>query len=158
MKHRPNRTRQPVTERVAAKFLANVDQSGDCWTWTGKTDKDGYGVFYKDGGDFRAHRVGYEIGHGVSPGDLCVCHHCDNPQCVNPAHMFLGTNAENTADRNAKGRQMRGERQRFAKLCESDVIAIRASMARQVDLAAQFGVTQGAISAVKLRHTWKHVT
>ena len=157
MKHKPNRTRQPVTDRVAAKFFANVDRSGDCWLWTGKTDKDGYGIFYKDGGDFRAHRAAYEIGHGVAPGDMCVCHRCDNPRCVNPEHMFLGTSETNTADRNAKGRQARGVRQHLAKLDDRAVVAIRASAARQVDLAAHYGVSQAAISFIKLRQTWKHV-
>jgi len=157
MKHRPNRTRQPITHRVVAKFFESVDRSADCWLWTGKTDDDGYGVFYKDGGDFRAHRVAYEVGHGSAPGDKCVCHRCDNPRCVRPEHLFLGTSPDNTADRNAKGRQAKGERVRFAKLTEADVLAIRASNERQVDLAARFGVGQPAISAVRLRQTWKHL-
>ena len=174
--HKPNRTRLPVTERVSAKFFANVDRSGDCWLWTGKTDKDGYGLFYADGGDFRAHRAAYEIGHGVAPGDLCVCHRCDNPRCVNPDHMFLGTNAENTADRDAKGRTARGDRSGSrtcpesvprgencgtSKLTEGAVRSIRLALAagtRQESLAQEFAVTQGAISRIALNKTWRHVT
>ena len=157
---RQNRTRQPVTVDVANAFLASVDRAGSCWTWTGKTDSDGYGVLYKDYADFRAIRIAFEIAFDVSPGALFVCHRCDNPTCVRPDHLFLGTSQENTADRHAKGRSARGERIGAAKLTESSVLDIRASLRkgdRQVDIAKRYGVTQAAVSAIKLRHAWGHV-
>lgn len=160
MKHRPNRTKQPVTDRVASAFLSSVDRSGECWIWRGKADKEGYGILYKDGGDFRAHRVAYELAFDASPGDLQVCHRCDNPQCVRPDHLFLGTIAENTADRNAKSRQAKGARCGMAKLDDDTVRRIRAELAtgaRQVDLAERFGVSQASISLIGLGATWRHV-
>lgn len=161
MKHRPNRTHQPITESVAAAFYARVQRTESCWTWTGKTDKSGYGVFYKDGGDFRAHRVAYAIGNGVGPGTMFVCHRCDNPRCVRPDHLFLGSNRENTADRHAKGRSAKGSSSGAAKLTESDVAAIRAALrggAKQVDMAIRFGITQANVSEIARGKTWRHVT
>jgi hypothetical protein len=161
VKHRPNRTRQPVTERVANAFLARVDRrGGECWTWTGKRDSDGYGVLYIDGGDFRAPRVAYELANDRAPGDLMVCHRCDNPACVNPSHLFLGTGQDNTRDRNAKRRQARGERSGVAKLTDAAVREIRAALSMgetQVSVAGRFGVTQATVSLVKLGRVWGHV-
>lgn len=169
------RTRKPITTAIASRFLSQVDRSGECWLWTGKQDKDGYGVLYADRGDFRAHRIAYELANDVSPGDLFVCHRCDNPRCVRPEHLFLGTSQENTADRNAKGRQAhgdrtgarlyphrvpRGERHGAARLTASDVKEIRSLSADgvlQAELMKKFGVSQGAISHIVTRKCWRHV-
>lgn len=176
MKHQPNRTRMPLTLSVMDRFLPNIDRSGDCWLWIGKVDKDGYGVFYANGGDFRAHRVAYEFAFDVAPENQCVCHRCDNPQCVRPEHLFLGTNQENTADRHAKGRSAvgdrtcarmyperlaRGERSGSAKLTETDVRAIRAALEHGASYAAlgrQYGVTWSAIKWIHIGRTWRHLT
>ncbi len=160
MKHRPNRTHQPLTLRVFDKFYPQVDRSGECWLWTGRLNKDGYGMFYIDGGDFFAHRVAYGFANDVSPGALCVCHKCDVRRCVNPAHLFLGTQRENTNDRNAKGRQARGERAGLSKLTEADVRSIRSAYEQgstQKSLGVLYGVTQSAIAAITNRLTWRHV-
>lgn len=103
------RTMSPIT-----RFWSKVDRSGECWTWMAHCSPSGYGQFYPGDRDqpsnVRAHRYSYTITYGPIPDGLCVLHRCDNPPCVRPDHLFLGTNAENTADRHAKGRSARGDR------------------------------------------------
>jgi hypothetical protein len=83
---------------------------GRCWSWTGSTDQDGYGLLKIRGQRVRAHRFSYELNVGPVPTGYCVCHDCDNPNCVKPAHLFLDTQAGNLADMCEKGRQATGER------------------------------------------------
>ena len=145
---RPRKLR-PVQERFEEKFRqASRDE---CWNWHASRDRDGYGHFDKT----RAHRVSYQLYVGPIPDGMAVCHRCDNPSCVNPAHLFLGTLAENNADRNRKGRQSRGIdhatiRSRACttkKLSDDQVREIRrryssgAPGCRSVDLAREFGVS-----------------
>ncbi len=79
-----------------------------CLLWTGPTDRKGYGIMSFEGSTRRAHREAWSLAYGIIPVDMHVCHRCDNPPCCNPAHLFLGTTQENTADKVAKGRQARG--------------------------------------------------
>lgn len=135
-----------------------------CWLWLGHADSRGYGTV-RDGKMKKAHRLSWEIHHGPIPDALCVCHHCDNPSCVNPAHLFLGAYADNNADRDRKGRggalgAPPGERNPRARLRESDVVAIRAAVAaeeRRAAIAHRFGVTTSTISMVARRKTWASV-
>jgi hypothetical protein len=142
-------------------FLANVaPQENGCWTWKGYKRPGGYGEAYFGVRPNRerilAHRLAYEVTKG-DPGALLVCHTCDEPSCVNPEHLFLGTIQDNMDDRNRKGRQARGERNGPAKLTEDQVRAIRADPRMNTEIAKDYGVFETTVSTIKHRRTWKHV-
>lgn len=108
----------------------------------------------------RAHRAAWELSGNYIPPGLCVLHRCDNRQCVNPKHLFLGTLADNVADCVSKGRQARGEKNRHAKLSEQDVLKIRKALARGEQgklIAARYKVTPTAISYIRNRKVWVHI-
>lgn len=141
---------------VAPRFWAKVRRGGDdeCWLWTASVSGTGfkYGQFtLPRSGDGRqphvkAHRLAWILTHGPIPDGFKVCHRCDVPLCVNPTHLFLGTQAENLADCRRKGRM---PRERNAKLSISDRAAIRTALvggARQIDVARRYGVSRALIS------------
>jgi hypothetical protein len=145
------------------RFWGKVDHSGDgCWVWRAGRNRRGYGTFRLKSGSALAHRVAFELEHGPIPPGMHVCHHCDNPPCVNPAHLFLGTDADNVADMMAKGRKRTvvptGESHPSAKLTWAKVAEIRRLYAAgghsQRDLGRQFGVGLCAIQGVVTRKTW----
>jgi len=143
------------------RFWEAVDVSGDCWEWRGSTRGHGYGALRVNGRTTSAHRFSYELAYGPIPDGLFVCHHCDNPPCVNPAHLFIGTCKDNTRDMLSKGRGNRpkGVRISRAKLTEDDVRYIRRMRGEigQKELAERFGVSQGNISSIQLKRIWEHV-
>lgn len=138
------------------RFWAKVDKSGECWLWTAGRTADGYGMFKVGGKVRKAHRVSWVIANGDT-GDLLVLHRCDVPACVNPAHLFLGTDADNAADRTVKGRGAKGERMGRAKLTYENVASIRERVAggeMQKALAAEFGVATSTIARIVIGERW----
>jgi hypothetical protein len=128
----------------------------ECWEWRGALKKNGYGVLTVNHRQVLVHRLSYEL-HNGDIGDLCVCHSCDNPKCVNPNHLFLGTHQENMDDKVEKGRVSRGEDLPQTKLTVEDVLFIRESAESLRALSKRFGVSYQAISLIRNRKTWNHV-
>lgn len=138
-----------------------VTESG-CWEWNGPRSNTGYGVVYHAGETLIASRVAYRLWKGDEPGDLFVCHTCDNPPCINPEHLWLGTNADNMRDMAEKGRadSKPGELTHNAKLTDEAVREIRTRRAAgEVGslLASEYGVTESCISQVATYRSWRHV-
>lgn len=134
----------------------------DCWIWQGSTCRDQYGQIRLIKRNWRTHRLMHFITFGTMPDDMLCCHKCDTPRCVNPAHLFLGTDADNNADRKAKNRTKspKGEKSGMSKLSQSQAMEIREARARGVrliDLAPKFGVSLSTISCIARGRTWGHL-
>ena len=132
-------------------LIDNYQSSGslDCINWPHFKDHDGYGKVRVDGQMRYAHRVAWERTFGAVPEDLCVCHRCDNPACVNPNHLFLGSHVENMADMKSKGRARGGKSVAMGRLTSAQVHAIRIDLRPNKEIAADYGVGRGYVSAIK---------
>ena len=156
-------TRLRRTPPPAEHFWAQVKILGpdDCWEWQGGKSRKGYGHARFDDHTVAAHRVAWILTHGPIPESLQVLHKCDNPPCCNPAHLFLGTNADNMADKIAKNRQPHGTKIPLAKLNEQQVIEARQCYAEGgisiAALAREYGVNRITMKNALQRHTWRHV-
>ena len=154
------------------RFLSKVDKrDSGCWLWTGAVGTAGYGHFAIDSHAVKAHRVAYElfVGEielldGVDSRGTCVMHTCDNPKCVNPEHLVLGTHSDNMADKMMKGRfvsrPLLGERHQNSKLKVDDIYLIRSLNyvgAGLQQIAEVFGVSRGTVHKVLNGSTWAHV-
>lgn len=152
----------PKNASLSERFWEKVNKNGpdECWPWTGGATPEGYGRFgIGNKAMCSSTHFSWELHHGSPvPDGLWVLHRCDNPPCVNPAHLFVGTQLDNMRDRNAKGRAnlARGERAGRVKLTEADVRKIRAG-GKPRDLAAHFGVNESTISDVRTGRSWKHL-
>lgn len=149
------------TESAAERFSKRISKSEDgCWLWLGVKLPRGYGRFWFGGGKMYAHRAAWILANGAIPDGLQVLHRCDNPPCVRPEHLFLGTASDNMRDAALKLRTC-GEKNAYATLTEQTVRAIRlrcASGERQEDVAKAFSTTQSQVSRIVLRKRWKHVS
>lgn len=156
-----------VHEVAEMLFWSKVVLGGrdECWLWTGAKSNRSYGRFGVAGKNRRASRIAWALHHGRDPGPLHVCHTCDNPMCVNPHHLFLGTDLDNSNDKCSKGRQHIpvgefGEANPASKLTADKVKEIRrlcASGLSQSKVAAMFGVEQTNVGLICRRKTWANV-
>ena len=166
---------------LRARFWSKVDKTDKCWVWTGAKGDGGYGRFWHEGRGRQAHRFAWESVNGPIPAGLFVCHTCDNPPCVKPGHLFLGTNRENMHDALAKGRinpamfdgtmasiggrarganPLRGEAHPRARLTERDVREVRRRYAlgeSQRDIAKATGISRSHVGEIVRRERWSHV-
>ena len=131
----------------------------DCVLWTKCIDARGYGRIRREGETWRAHRWAWYQTFGPIPTGLFVLHKCDVPTCINPDHLFLGTQADNNRDKKEKGRAFKpsGEINHNAKLTASDIEFIRHSDLSGAALGRMFGVTRTCICSVRRRRCWLHI-
>jgi len=140
------------------RFLSKVKKSAGCWAWAATQHSGvGYGVIKVGRKCLFAHRVSFELFCGEIKKGLCVLHECDNRLCVRPDHLFLGTRAQNAADRDAKGRCSKGVDHYRAKLKTGDIKKIRKSKRTRTSLAKDYGVSRDAIGKIVRRETWAHI-
>ena len=141
-----------VSEKDA--FEAKIQKTDKCWVWQGTKNGYGYGIFMIAGGKtVRAHRYAYELFVGQIPDGKIIMHKCDNPPCVNPDHLQIGTKAENNADTAKKRRHNYGLNHWNGRLTDDDIAMICASTETQSVLAAKYGVNQSHISRIKNKAT-----
>lgn len=137
--------------------------SSRCWEWTGLPQKSGYCRIRINSNYRRVHQVSWEMHFGKIPDGMCVCHKCDNKICVNPSHLFLGTNRDNQIDKVSKGRQAKGERCGNCKLTSKQVIEIRKTYVRRSKthgmraMIKKFGVGRSMIKYILNGTNWKHL-
>lgn len=153
---KPYRRRSTPLERFNANY--DVDTVTGCWNWTGYRMPTGYGSFWLDR-PIAASRAAWILLRGPVADDVEVCHHCDNPPCVNPDHLFIGTHRDNMLDCFGKGyrRVPKGEDYSSTKLTAEQVREIRRSPLRHSELAHKFHVEAGTIRRTRLGENWAHL-
>lgn len=152
------------------RFMQKVEKlsNDECWLYVGGKDKDGYGLFqFAVKKTIRAHRYSYEIYKGNIPDGILVCHSCDNPPCVNPKHLFLGTPKQNVEDCVKKDRRCKiresyniGASHPRSKITETQVLEMRSLMkdgASKKDMAKKYGISQSSAFDINCRRSWKHI-
>lgn len=144
----------------------NIGKPDECWLWKGCTCGSGhkYGSAYFERKLTKAHRIAWEITHGPIPKGLLACHHCDTPLCVNPSHLFIGTNQDNQDDMERKGRRRYGvtlgEDNPLTKITKAQAAEVRRLSKLgvfQKDISSITGVTKTNVGAIVQRRTWRHI-
>lgn len=157
-----------LSEKQLHRFWKKVTagEHDDCWEWNRRRNKLGYGNVFLEGKCRLAHRIAYLIANGPFLDALKVCHTCDNPPCCNPAHLWLGTDGANVADRDTKGRlvnghKYRGETHVNAKLTDQQVVEIRNLYESgewfHKELAVKYGVSRATIQRIVVGERWRHL-
>ena len=149
------------------RFWSKVEvaQPWECWGWKAGVDHHGYGQFSIDGHKNGSHRIAWQIINGDIPDGMYICHHCDNPACTNPAHLFLGTAKDNASDRDQKGRGSGGWSLKgghvSAKLSDDEVVCILQMFDDGVnrdEIADEFSTSRRNVDLIGARRTWRHIT
>lgn len=162
MRARRNAKLGSVADRILSRI--EYDTNGGCWLWTAGITKDsGYGAIQVNGQSYGAHRLSWLTFRGEISDGLCVCHRCDIRVCVNPAHLFIGTHADNVHDMYRKGRDNtpRGSAHVRAKLTESDIPDIMRRLAvgeTPREIGESYGLSDCAVNAIRRGKSWRHVS
>lgn len=159
---RSNKNGRFIARSANKRFFSMFKKiKSGCWEWQFYKDKDGYGSFSISGNcseGIRSNRASWILFRGKIPQGMCVLHHCDNPPCVNPDHLFLGTHKDNAIDRTRKSRGSRGERVNTNILKREHVIEIRKSLKNRSELSILFNVSYATICDIINRRSWKWLT
>lgn len=159
----------PTLNRVKfeQRFFSKIEKKSKCWEWKAGRNVHGYGIFGLNGKSYLAHRISYAIKHDLSIINLNVLHTCDNRGCVNPKHLYLGTQKDNFNDMVNRGRRIlaKGEKQHSSKLTKKEVLEIRKSYIENLrnhpfsikNLSIKYGVRPSSIHKIIKRVTWKHI-
>lgn len=154
-----------MDESLRSRFLGkySIDRDSGCWNWKASLAGKGYGQLKATGGhgQLYAHRVSYQIHFGDIPEGKSVLHRCDNPKCVNPDHLFIGTKKDNAQDMKSKGRHLYGERNGSAILSSKDVLSIKKLLSEKVlsqsRIGELFGISQIEVSRIHRGIRWAHI-
>jgi hypothetical protein len=153
---------EPGSEWLIAKFNARYEVApSGCWVWTGKT-RASYGRLYIGSGDIiSAHRLSWKLFRGQVPDGMHVCHHCDNPRCVNPEHLFIGTDLDNSQDKMRKGRHTAspGESNGRAKITDAQaetIVGLLQSGMGPSEVARLLRLPRGICARISAGRSWKH--
>lgn len=162
-------TRDDLLKEAEAAFMekVSVGEPDACWMWIGRKDSKGYGIHYANSESYRAHRFSWSLVNGPIPFGMVVMHACDNPSCVNPAHLSVGTHADNIRDRENKGRgkrppkeaRARGESGPGARLTEAqarEILALR-DVGSSTKIARKYGVQRNTVYRLWRGLNWKHL-
>lgn len=138
----------------------DIKTPNECWIWQGHTER--YGHISYQGKKWGAHRLSWTLSNSKDiPNDMYVCHHCDNPRCVNPNHLFLGTTQDNTRDKTIKGRQTKGEEFWSSKLTEQDILDIRnmpyGNRGDNKRIQLKYNISGVQVRNIINRKHWKHI-
>lgn len=148
-----------MREADKKRFYSFIQVTPSCWNWLGGINSRGYGVFWFDRSTWRAHRFSYRFYNGECPQELLVRHKCDNPVCVNPEHLEIGTAKDNTQDAVSRSRMASGSRNGMATLTDTEVSQIRdllsCNLFTQRSIGSWYGIRQGTISKIHCGANWK---
>lgn len=155
-----------MNAKNATPFWDRVQKTDSCWLWTGYKDKNGYGRLTVNQESKLAHRLSWELTYGNIPEGMCVLHKCDNPKCVNPVHLFIGTQLDNIKDCNTKkrasGGSLPGERNKAAKITSEDAIQIfterNINRKRLIDISKNYGISLQAVHLIATGKKWSWLT